>query len=126
MKNNRGDKGFLLLELVVGIAILAVGITMVIQAFSVSARAHALSRDLTEAVFLIEDKFQEMQFRESRGLVGTQPPEVTGTRGKFEWKYTFAPVEDTGLYLCNLSVAWKSARRSERLDANTYFSARVP
>ncbi|MFA5363200.1 MAG: hypothetical protein WC335_08215 [Candidatus Omnitrophota bacterium] len=123
MKNKRGEKGFLFLELVVGIAILAVGITLVIQAFSSTARAHAVSRDMVKAVFLMEDKIQELEFREQHGFIGQEPLEAAGTTGRFAWRYAFAPVRDTDFYLCNLSVAWKEYRRNDSFTVNTYFSA---
>ena len=123
MKNKRGEKGFLFLELVVGIALLAVGITLVIQAFSSAARAHAISRDMIEAVFLMEDKIQELEFKEQHGRIGQEPPEAAGTMGRFAWRYALVPVQDIDLYLCNLSVAWNEARRNDSLTVDTYLNA---
>ncbi len=120
MKNNRGEKGFLLLELVVGIAVLAVGITLVIQAFSSAARAHAVSRNMIEAVFLLEDRMQDLGFKERRGLTGKEPAEAAGVQGRFSWKSNFIPVADTSLYLCTLSITWKETGRDYSLAANTY------
>ncbi|MDD2702660.1 MAG: hypothetical protein PHC33_01460 [Candidatus Omnitrophica bacterium] len=125
MSDKRGEKGFLLFELVAGSAVLAVGITLVIQAFSSSARAHAVSRDMAEAVFLMEDKIQELGFKEQRGRLGQEPPEVTGTAGRCVWKYVLVLVPDTNLYLCNLSVARKDSERKDLLTAGSYYNAGV-
>jgi Tfp pilus assembly protein PilE len=120
MKNKREENGFLFIELVVGIALLAVGITLVIQAFSSAARAHAVSRDMVEAVFLMEDKIQELGFKEQHGRIGQEPLEAAGTMGRFAWRYAFVPEQDTDLYVCTLSVAWKEARRNDSLTVHTY------
>ena len=54
------DKAFSLLELIVAVAILSVGITVVLQAISSSAAATGLSNDIINAVFLAKDKIQEL------------------------------------------------------------------
>jgi prepilin-type N-terminal cleavage/methylation domain-containing protein len=113
-------KGFSLLELIVSMAILSVGIIMVLQALSFSVRVTGLSGDIIRAVFLAQDKIQELEFKERQGLIKQEPAEAEGKQEKFQWNYQLALNPDLNLYQLNFLVSWQRANRKEEIAVNTY------
>lgn len=116
----RENKAFSLLELVISVAILSVGITVVLQAFSFSARAGGLSCDIINALFLAEDKIQELEFKEKQNLIGAEPAQVNGKNSKFDWVYTLNFDPELNLYKLNLDVTWQRLSRKEAINLDTY------
>jgi hypothetical protein len=108
------------LELIVSIAILSVGIILVLEALSFSARVTGLSADIINAVFLAEDKMQELDSKEKNGLIVKEPVLVEDKSGKFNWKYTLEWSTDLNLYKLNFSTSWARQNREEELTLNTY------
>lgn len=116
----RKVNGFSLLELVIAIAVLSVGIVAVLEAFSFSARVVGLSGDIINASFLAEDKMQELDSKETKGLINKEPTEVKDVTGKFSWGYTLNLDRDLNLYRADLEINWQRAKRKEKLTLNTY------
>lgn len=112
--------GFSLLELIIASAILAVGITVVLQALSYSARIAGLSNDMAKAVFLAKDKMQELEFREAQGNLSAAPYD-SGKQDKFNWEYTNTLDTDLELYRLDFDVTWQRKDRDEKISLNTYF-----
>lgn len=117
---NSKAQAFSLVELVISIAILSVGITVVLQALSFSARMSGLSCDIINAVFLAEDKLQELEFKEKQNLIDKQPVEVKGKSSKFDWVYALVFEPKFNLYKLQFDVSWQAATRKEELVLNTY------
>ena len=117
---NSKNRAFSLLELVVSIAILSVGIMAVLRALSFSARMSGLSCDIISAVFLTEDKLQELEFKENQELIDKQPTNVKDGSSKFDWAYTLVFEPKFNLYKLRFNVSWQAAIRKEELDFNTY------
>lgn len=114
------SKGFLLIELIVSVAVLSVGILMVLQALAFSARITGLFSDSITAVFLSEDKLQDLEFKERRGLIANEPKEGNYTKGKFDWEYKLDLDPDLELYKLNFVINWQRKNRKEQLQLNTY------
>ena len=114
------NKGFSLLELIISVGILSIGVLVVIQALSFAARATGLSRDIIEAVFLAEDKIQQLEFKEKAGLLSPEPKEDNGSKDKFQWQYNLSLEPDLNLYKLNLSVSWDCLNKQEAFVLNTY------
>lgn len=110
----------MLLELILAIAILAIGIIAILEALSFSARATGLSCDVINASFLAEDKMQELEFKETKGLISKEPAEVKGNTGKFAWGYTLNFDRGLNLYRADLEINWQRAKKEEKLTLNTY------
>ncbi|MBU0709636.1 MAG: prepilin-type N-terminal cleavage/methylation domain-containing protein [Candidatus Omnitrophica bacterium] len=114
------NKAFSLLELLVTVAVLSVGIVAILQGISFSARLTGLSGDIVRAVFLAEDKLQELSFIEKQGLIEEIPQEINGAEGKFGWRYNLLLDSDLDLYKLNLEVSWKRSDRQEEVSLATY------
>lgn len=117
-KYKPANKAFTLLEVLVAIAILSIGITAVLKAFSFSARVAGYSADIQDAVFLAKGTLQELEFKEMNGLISLEPTENSGEDGRFQWKYTI----ETGanLYLVKYNITWMRSGREENLAVETY------
>jgi len=104
------------------VAILSIGITVILQALAFSARMAGLSCDITDALFLAEDKIQELEFKAKQGLV--EEGLISDRNGKFDWEYgiNLDPNLDPALklYKLNLKINWQKLGRKEELNLNTY------
>lgn len=112
------NKGFSLLEVVITVAILSVGIILIMQAFSYSACLTGLSYDMIRAVFLSQDKMQEMEFKERLGLAIEG---LSDTKDKFEYGFTLGsgPVDSLGQL--DFKIKWQRRNRNEEINLNTYY-----
>lgn len=117
---NSRKRAFSLLEVVISIAILSVGLMAVLQALSFSARMAGLSCDITNAVFLAEDKMQEMELKEKQNLINKQPRQAKARENKFDWFYVLNSDAVSSLYRLEFNISWQSANRKEGLKLNTY------
>lgn len=112
---------FSLLELIVTIAVLSIGVIAVLQALSFSIRVTGLSSDIVKAVFLTQDKIQELEFKEKLGLIGKeQPLEPPGSDERFQWNYNLSPDADLNLYKLKFDISWQRANRNEEIELSTY------
>jgi prepilin-type N-terminal cleavage/methylation domain-containing protein len=110
------NKGFSLLELVITVGVLAIGIVFALQAFSTASKMTAVSADLTKAVFLANDKLQELEFLEKEGMVASLEPAARGEYGKYKWRYQIKPDEELSLYWFDLTINWQRGTRAEELS----------
>lgn len=117
---NLKNKGFSLLELVITVAILSLGIVVILEALAFSTRATGLSRDVINAVFLAEDKIQELEFKEKQNLIDKEPTQVRDVKDKFTWEYSLNLDPDLNLYKLNLNISWQKLNREEKLNLDTY------
>lgn len=116
----RSKRAFSLLELVVAIAILSAGLVIILQALSFSGRLTGLAMDIINAAFLAQDKMQELEFKESQGLINKEPTEINAKSGKFEFKYTLNQDEELKLYKLDFGINWQRANKKEGFNLNTY------
>lgn len=120
MSKFKHSKAFSLLELIITVAVLAAGITVLLQAFSFSSRITGLSNDMIRAVFLAEDKLQELEFKEKQDLIKQEPSLNSGTSDKFQFKTTIAFDADVKLYKANFALTWQRGNRAEEIVVKTY------
>jgi len=114
------NKGFSLLELIIAIAILSAGIVMVMEAIVFSTGAAGLSCDVVSAVFLAEDKLQELDHKEANSVISNEPEESQGSQDKFSWQRTLKLDAGAGLYALDLELKWKTRSREEGFAIRTY------
>jgi prepilin-type N-terminal cleavage/methylation domain-containing protein len=114
------NKGFSLLELIISVAVLAIGITAVLQAFSFSAMVSGLSGDFINAAFLAQDKIQELEFKEKQNLLNKEPAEIKEGAGKFAVAYALDLDADLKLYTFTLDITWLRAKKERMLHLRTF------
>ena len=114
------NSAFSLLELIITIAILSAGITVILQAIAISSRTTGLSGDMVKAVFIAEDKLQEIDFKEKKGLIKQEPYESKGEFEKFKWKNILGFDTDLSLYNMNFVVNWQRSNKTQEINVRTY------
>lgn len=114
------NNAFSLLESIIAVAILSAGIVVILQAVAFSARLAGLSNDFVKAVFLAEDKIQELEFKEKQGFIDSEPAQAKDKKDKFEWGYSLVLDPDLNLYRLDFAVNWQRASRQEALKLTTY------
>lgn len=114
------NSAFSLLELIISVAILSIGITVILQALSFSARITGLSGDIINAVFLAQDQLQELEFKERKNLISSEPKEVNDKKDKFIWNYTLNFDTALNLYKLDFKISWQRMHREETINLNTY------
>ncbi len=129
LSQNRNIKnGFTLLEVVVALAILGIGLTVIIELFSGGLRLVKTSEEYTKAITYAHMKMEEISLK---------PPLDEGTEeGKFDeiyrWqvgvkKWNLLPVEKEGgfkppaeLFKVKLSITWKSGSKERTIDIESF------
>jgi len=114
------SQAFSLIELLIATAILSIGLIVVLRAISFSARATGISLDMSKAVFLADDKMQELEFKKKGKLNVKEIEEDQGKEGKFNYKYIIKPEQDLNLSAVEFEVSWKRANDSRSITVNTY------
>lgn len=120
LNEGRGKRAFSLVELLVAIVILSIGIVTALQALSAASRIAALSSDIVNATFLIENKMQEWQYKEKHRLIAKEPLTAEQNLGKFSWHTAINLSRDLNLYQLNSNLSWERANRQEKINLNTY------
>lgn len=119
-KTKANDLGFSLLELIVTVAVLSLGIVIILQSFSFCSRAAGFSGDMTSALFLSQDKLQELEFKESIFGIKNEPSGVIKEQGRFEYSYSLEFMPGCGLYLVDFGVFWTRQLAPKEIRIRTY------
>ncbi len=114
------NKAFSLIELLIAAAILSTGLITIFKAFSFSAKSVGISADLTNAVFLAEEKIQELEFTRKINSTSLGQLDNNGKVGKFDWNYTASFLPDLNLYALNFDVFWRKANEARDVRIDTY------
>jgi general secretion pathway protein I len=105
--------GFTLVEVMVAIAILAVGITAALRAVSTSTHASALARDRMTAAMLAQQAMNEL-IQNGNVTEGTDSGDFGTQFNGYHWE---SDVEDSsdysGLYQINVVVSWPNGTSNE-------------
>ncbi len=106
--------------MIIAVAILSSGIAVVLQAFSFCARLTGLTCDITNAVFLSQDKLEELEFNIERQNILDMPK--TGVlRDKFHWSWDTAPYPESDLLQkLDFYITWKWLNNEESINITTY------
>lgn len=119
--------GFSLLELVIAIAVLAVGLIAVLQIFPIGLRASQRAGMLTKAAFLAQNKMEDVKLA-GFDAISSLPPKIPliGKEGGLEWKVNIEEVELEGLVSSQdirkviVSVSWPERNTVRSKDFVTY------
>ena len=106
----RPCSGFVLMEVLVSVAILAVGITLLLQSIVSSLDANRMTQEYTRAIFLAESKMWEFESEyafEEDVATGTSYGYFDPPFQAFEWKSDIEEDEETVEYTIKVSVVWQ-------------------
>ena len=128
-KYGQRKNGFSLLELIIAIAVLAIGLVGILQIFPVGLRASYRSGMLTKAAFLAQNKVEEAKMAGFDALTEL-PPKIplSGTEGDFDWEISIDDVELDGLESSEnmrkltVVITWVERNRTRSKDFVTYIT----
>jgi type II secretory pathway pseudopilin PulG len=131
-------QGFLLIEVLVTVAMLAFSLIYITRAFTNCLRAMSQIANYTTAINLAEEKIFQLQSESQPEMTFTplettaQPPKtkrfltgfteegVFADNPNFNFKLEAKKLEDLELSELYLQVNWKEGRRTGSFDLNTY------
>ena len=128
------NTGFLLFEVMVTVAILSLGLTLILRSFTTSLGAIRTSQNYMLACLLLEEKMWELEEEaESTKKITTEPSrgEFTASNGKDKWRERFSwetacedlldeEGEETSLDKVTVTVAWRESRSQKSVWLTTY------
>jgi len=128
MANTKLDKGFTLIEIVVALAILSIGLTVIIELFSGGLRLARTSEDYTKAIGYGRMKMEE--------IISQQNIEEGSDEGDFDktfhWQVDIKKVDllpadknpdlklPIDLFQVKINILWKSGSRERSTSLETY------
>ncbi len=121
------DKGFSLLELIIAVAVLAIGLVGILQIFPVGLRASQRAGMMTKAAFLAQNKIEEVKIS-GFDAIAELPPKIplSGSEGDFEWEIAIDEVDleglesDDDMRQITVTVRWPERNRVRSKDFVTY------
>ncbi len=124
MKKNRG---FSLLELIIAIAVLAVGLVGVLQIFPIGLRASQRAGMMTKASFLAQNKIEDIKLA-GFDAITELPPKIplSGEDGDFEWVIKIDNISLEGVESSDdmrkivVTVTWPERNTTRSKDFITY------
>ena len=124
MKKNRG---FSLLELIIAIAVLAVGLVGVLQIFPIGLRASQRAGMMTKASFLAQNKIEDIKLA-GFDAITELPPKIplSGEDGDFEWAIKIDDISLEGVESSDdmrkvvVTVTWPERNTTKSKDFITY------
>lgn len=115
MNNN---KGFLLLEVMVSVAILSTGLVLILNSFIRSIRAIDLSEDYFRAGLLFEEKIYEVYNSEIEE--GSSNGVFPNFDNRFSWYLDIVKLQEDSLRELNLEISWNQGNKQQSMSVATY------
>jgi len=113
-----GEAGLTLLEVIVAMAVLTIGITGVLRAFSSGLMTCKASESYSFAALLAQQAASELERRPD-----LQPGKLSGTfagdESAYTWEADIRPVRDSGLCQARITVFWPEGNRRRSLQLFT-------
>ena len=100
------ETGFSLLEVLLASVILATGVLVISQGFSLGARSAAVGRQYTQAVLLAQSRLVELMLEEDLGVLDTQGEFEDAALPEARWSFAVEDTDTTGLVLVTVTVRW--------------------
>jgi len=112
-------QGFLLIEVLVTVAMLAFGLVYISRGFTNCLRAMSQIANYTTAINLAEEKIFQLQ-SESRPEISLTEEGVFADNPNFNYKLEAKKLEDLELSELYLQVNWKEGRRTGSFEISSY------
>jgi len=121
------NKGFSLLELIIAIAVLAVGLVGVLQIFPIGLRASQTAGMMTKASFLAQNKIEDVKLA-GFDAITELPPKIplSGRDGDFEWAIKIDEIAPEGVEASEdmrkitVTLTWPERNTTRSKDFITY------
>ena len=112
------NRGFLLLEVMISVAILSIGTLLILNSFMRPLRAIEFSRDYFKAGLLLEEKMLELYSSDIKD--GASGGVFSNFDDKFSWSLSVIKLEEDACNEVNLRILWQGKDKEEYLPASTY------
>ncbi len=122
LKSLCNKKGYLLLETVASIAVIAIGLAIILRSFASSLRASKISEEYLVASSILKDKMWELEEKAKRegGLIESETTEqIPNTNYTLESKIKRLNDSDP-LNEVKATISWQSGNRNEKIEIVTY------
>jgi general secretion pathway protein I len=115
-------RGFTMLEIIVALAVLAIGIIGVLHAFSSSMRTCQTAETYSVAAGLALQAESELE-RTSGLEAGTLSGTFAGADSKYRWTADLQPMNQANLFLAKINVLWDEGSRARNYQVYTVLKA---
>ncbi len=127
--------GFTLIEVMVSVAILAVGLALILQGFAFSLNVLRISQDNLKATLVAENKMAELQLQikeDGDSFVKGLDEEFESGNMEYAWEVKIEPVEweieeisaaHEALNEVSACLSWEEGRRKGNVPVVTYMSS---
>lgn len=122
LKSLCNKKGYLLLEAIASIAVIAIGLAIILRSFASSLRASKISEEYLVASSILKDKMWELEEKAKRegGLIESETTEqIPNTNYTLENKIKRLNDSDP-LNEVKATISWQSGNRNEKIEIVTY------
>ncbi len=127
--SDKSNKGFSLLELIIAIAVLAIGLVGVLQIFPIGLRASQTAGMLTKASFLAQNKIEDIKLAGFDAIIEL-PPKIpmSGKDRDFEWtvkidEASLEGIESGGdIRKVMVTITWPERNTTRSKEFITYVS----
>ena len=125
MSNRRNRKGYLLLEVVASIAVIAIGLAVILRSFTSSLRASKIAQEYFEASLRVQDKMAELEELEklNGGVDAAVAADITGqiSGRPYNLDMKITKIDDSySLEAVTAVIFWTNKERNEKIEIDTY------
>ena len=124
LSSNKKNKGFLLLEVILSILVIAFGVVFVIRAYTTSLRGAEITKALTRACFLLEDKLFEVDIKGfGDGIIEGESNGVIEEDEDYNWDLAVRPLDDKEQLKINavdLNMVYIKGRYNKKVGISTF------
>lgn len=122
LRRQKRNKGYLLLEAVATIAVIAIGLTVILRSFASSFRASKVSQEYFTAASFLKDKMWTLEEKARRegGLEESETSENIPDSGYVMEIRVKRLSETDPLNEVRAGVTWKSGNRDEKIEVATF------
>ena len=117
-------QGLTLVEVLISVAILAVGAVLIMQALARGAYGLTVASNRSTAYAFAAAKLVDLELSAQQGTVPKTRGRFRTDRGRFEWTVHTAPLDEPQLELIMLTVSWRQGRHAYESSYST--AQRVP
>ena len=111
-------RGFTLLEVIVSLVLLATGLVMVMEAFTVGLRTSAAADRRSVAALLLQDKMEELK-KEPLLTSGSDEGDFGEDFEEYMWRVDISETDVPGLVHVAVTVSWMEPRGEDDLSIAT-------